>query len=124
MSIFKFAHNNFNVSDLEKSLKFYNEALGLTEQRRIVPEDGSFIIVYLTDGGNGHLLELTWLRDWEGAYNLGDNEFHLALRTDNYEEALAHHKEMGCVCFENTDMGIYFIEDPDGYWVEVIPAHM
>lgn len=124
MSTFKFAHNNFNVSDLEKSLKFYNEALGLTEQRRITSEDGSFIIVYLTDGGNGHLLELTWLRDWEGAYNLGDNEFHLALRTDNYNEALTHHKEMECVCFENTDMGIYFIEDPDGYWVEVIPSHM
>ena len=29
---------------------------------------------------------------------------------------------MGCVCFENPAMGIYFIEDPDGYWIEIIPT--
>ena len=28
---------------------------------------------------------------------------------------------MGCICFENHDMGIYFIEDPDGYWIELVP---
>ena len=38
------------------------------------------------------------------------------------DAALAKHKEMGCVCFENPAMGIYFIEDPDGYWIEVIPV--
>ena len=43
---FTFAHNNFNVLDLEKSLKFYEEALGLKEARRKVAEDGSFILVY------------------------------------------------------------------------------
>ncbi|MGL4780549.1 MAG: VOC family protein, partial [Bacteroidales bacterium] len=74
MSNFKFAHNNFNVVDLEKSLSFYEQALGLKETKRINAEDGSFIIVYLSDGGSQHLLELTWLRDWEGNYNLGDNE--------------------------------------------------
>ncbi len=118
---FTYAHNNFNVRDLEKSLAFYKEALGLAEVRRINAKDDSFIIVYLSDGHSPHLLELTWLRDWARPYNLGDNEFHLAFRVDDYEAAHAKHKEMGCICFENPSMGIYFISDPDGYWLEVIP---
>ena len=120
---FKFAHNNINVIDMEKSLKFYEEALGLKEVRRIAPEDGSFIIVYLGDDETPHKLELTWLRDWEkDHYNLGDNEFHLAFIVDDYEAAHAKHKEMGCICFENPKMGIYFITDPDNYWLEVLPT--
>ena len=120
---FTFAHNNFNVLDLDKSLAFYKEALALTEIRRIAPEDCSFIIVYLGDGaGSAHALELTWLRDWERPYDLGDNEFHLAFTVDDFEAAHAHHQEMGCICYENEAMGIYFINDPDDYWLEVIPA--
>ncbi|MCP1102487.1 lactoylglutathione lyase [Aequitasia blattaphilus] len=120
---FTFAHNNFNIMDLDKSLAFYKEALGLQEVRRKEAEDGSFILVYLGDGSSRHTLELTWLRDWEKeSYNLGDNEFHLALEVDDYEGALRKHKEMDCVVFENNDMGIYFIIDPDGYWIEIIPS--
>ena len=119
---FKFAHNNFNVRDLDKSLAFYKEALGLEETRRKEAADGSFIIVYLGDGESKHLLELTWLRDWDRAYDLGDNEFHLAFTTDDFEAAHKKHQEMGCICFENEKMGIYFITDPDDYWLEVVPA--
>ena len=120
---FTFAHNNFNVRDLDKSLEFYKKALGLSEVRRIAPEDGSFIIVYLGDAaGSAHVLELTWLRDWERPYDLGDNEFHLAFTVDDFDAAHALHEEMGCICFENEAMGIYFITDPDEYWLEVIPA--
>ena len=119
---FTFAHNNFNVRDLDKSLAFYREALGLTEVRRITADDGSFILVYLGDAsGSPYSLELTWLRDWDRPYNLGDNEFHLAFTVDNFEAAHAHHKEMDCICFENKAMGIYFIVDPDGYWLEIVP---
>jgi lactoylglutathione lyase len=118
---FTFAHNNFNVLDLEKSLAFYKEALGLVETKRTVAKDDSFIIVFLSDGESEHKLELTWLKDWKEPYNLGDNEIHLAFVADDYDAALKKHKEMGVVCFENKEMGIYFIEDPDGYWIEVIP---
>ncbi len=121
---FTFAHNNINVLDLKKSMDFYEKALGLKETRRIDAEDGSYIIVYLGDGVTPHNLELTWLRDWDRPYNLGDNEFHLALRVNEFEEAHKLHKEMGCICFENEAMGIYFIADPDNYWVEIIPEHM
>ncbi|MDD2972625.1 MAG: VOC family protein [Lachnospiraceae bacterium] len=120
---FTFAHNNFNIVDLEKSLAFYSEALGLQEDHRKESADGSFILVYLGDGKTSHLLELTWLRDWEKEnYNLGDNEFHLAFEVDNMEEAHALHKKMGCICYENPGMGIYFIANPDGYWLEIVPA--
>lgn len=118
---FTFAHNNLNVFNLEKSLAFYKEALGLEVSRTKEADDGSFILKYLSDGTSGHLLELTWLRDMDRPYNLGDNEIHLAFEVDDMDAALAKHKEMGCVCFENPGMGIYFIEDPDGYWLEVVP---
>lgn len=119
---FKFAHNNFNVMDLEKSLYFYKKALGLTEVRRNEASDGSFILVFLGDETTGHQLELTWLRDWDKeSYDLGDNEFHLAFVTDDMQGAHKVHEEMGCICFENKEMGIYFISDPDGYWIEIIP---
>lgn len=118
---FKFAHNNFNVLDLEKSLKFYDQALGLKEVRRMEAPDGSFILVYLGDGTTSHQLELTWLRDRTEPYNLGENEFHLAFTVDNYEAAYQKHKEMNCIVFENHEMGIYFITDPDNYWLEIVP---
>ena len=104
---FTFAHNNFNVIDLDKSLKFYEEALGLKEVRRKEAADGSFILVYLGDATTGYQLELTWLRDWEkDSYNLGDNEFHLAFETEDMEAAHAKHQEMGGICIENAALGI------------------
>ena len=119
--MFTFNHFNFNVLDLDKSLKFYAEALDMKETRRISAPDGSFIIVYLKCDKGDHLLELTWMRDRDRPYDLGDNEFHLAFETDDYEAAHARHKAMGCICYENPEMGIYFISDPDNYWLEVIP---
>lgn len=119
---FTFAHNNFNVLDLEKSLAFYKQALNLQEARRYEAEDGSFVLVYLTDGKTPHQLELTWLRDRREAYNLGENEFHLAFVVDDFNAAYAKHKEMGCIVYENKAMGIYFIADPDNYWLEILPA--
>lgn len=118
---FTFDHNNINVLDLEKSLKFYKEALGFEEVRRKNAEDESFILVFLGDGTTNHRLELTWLRDRTEAYDLGDNEFHLAVRVDDFDAAYEHHKKMGCICYENKAMGIYFINDPDEYWIEILP---
>jgi lactoylglutathione lyase len=118
---FRFDHNNINVRDLEKSVRFYREALGLIETRRKEAADKSFILVFLGDEKTAHKLELTWLRDRTDPYSLGDNEFHLAFIAEDYAAAFEKHKKMGCVCFENPKMGIYFIEDPDGYWLEIIP---
>lgn len=116
---FVFLHTNFNVLDLSRSLAFYEEALGLQEVRRI--EKDAFTIVYLGDGKTSFCLELTWLKGRTEPYNLGENEFHTAFSVRDFAGALAKHKKMGCVVYENSEMGIYFIADPDGYWVEIIP---
>ena len=118
---FAMVHNNFNVLDLDRSLAFYAEAFDMKEVRRIAAPDGSFIIVYLTDGNSAHQLELTWLRDRKEPYDLGEDEFHLAFEVDDFEAAHARHEKMGCICYENPAMGIYFCEDPDHYWLEVLP---
>ena len=118
---FKMIHENYNVADMDRSLKFYEEALGLHEVRRKVAPDGSYLIVYIGNDESYFELELTWLRDMDRPYDLGDCEFHLAFQTDDYDAAHALHEKMGCICFENPTMGIYFIEDPDGYWLEVLP---
>lgn len=119
----KFDHFNINVTDLDKSIDFYKKSLGLREAKRKEAGDGSFILVYLSDGVSPFSLELTWLRDHPQAYELGENESHLCIRVEgNYEEIRAFHREMGCICYENHDMGLYFINDPDDYWIEVLPA--
>lgn len=118
-----FNHFNFNVLDLERSLAFYKQALNLTPAREKNAADGSYRIVFLRDeAGSPFQLELTWLAEHTGPYDLGEQEFHLAFRTDRYDELHKKHMDMGCVCFENPAMGIYFIEDPDGYWIEIVPV--
>lgn len=118
----RFDHFNFNVLDLDRSIRFYEEALGLKEVRRMEASDGSFILVYMGEEKTGFLLELTWLRDRKEPYDLGEGEFHLCMRVPrDYDAVRAYHKQMDCVCYENTDMGLYFINDPDGYWIEILP---
>ncbi len=119
---FKMVHENYNVQDLQRALDFYEAALGLKEKRRKTAADGSFIIVYVGNDETDFELELTWLRDHPEKYDIGEEEFHLAFKVDDFEAAHALHEKMGCICFENHSMGIYFIQDPDGYWLEVIPA--
>ena len=118
---FKLAHANLNVTNMNASLAFYEKALGMTPQRRNQAGDGSFEITFLTDGQSDCALELTWLRDKQGPYELGDNESHICWVVDDYDAAYRLHKDMGCICYENNAMGLYFIEDPDGYWLEIVP---
>ena len=118
----RFDHFNINVLDLQRSIAFYEKALGLKEHHRKEDSDGSFTLVYMADDQENFLLELTWLKDRKEAYELGDNESHLCFRVaGDYDAVRAYHKEMGCVCFENEAMGLYFINDPDDYWIEVLP---
>ena len=119
---FTMVHENYNVSNLDASIAFYGKALGLHEVRRKTASDGSYIIAYLANENASFELELTWLRDHPQKYDLGECEFHLAFRTDDYDAAHALHEQMGCICFENPKMGIYFITDPDGYWLEIVPT--
>ena len=119
--MFTFNHFNFNVFDLERSLKFYDEAFGLKPVREKTASDGSFKLVFLGDGMTDFQLELTYMRERTEPYDLGEQEFHLAFVAQDMAAAHERHEKMGCIYFENPAMGIYFVEDPDGYWIEVIP---
>ena len=46
----------------------------------------------------------------------------LAFEVDDMDAAYKKHSEMGCICYDNKEMGVYFIVDPDGYWIEIVPA--
>ena len=118
---FRIDHVNLNVADMGRALAFYEKALGFKEVRGVDPGDGSFLIKYVSDGLSEFCIEFTWLRDKEGPYELGDNETHICFSVPDYEAAHALHEEMGCICYENAAMGLYFIEDPDGYWLEIVP---
>lgn len=118
---FKFLHNNLNVLNLERSLAFYQAALNLKEIRR--KEAETFTLVYLGDGVTQHALELTYIHGRTEPYALGDNEIHLAFGVEDFAAAHQLHETMGCICYENQAMGIYFIADPDGYWLEVLPVN-
>lgn len=116
-----FNHCNINVTNLEKSIAFYKEALGLEVVKKKEASDGSFILAYLSDGVSPFQLELTWLKDHTEPYELGENESHICLTVDDYDSYHKHHEKMGCICFENEQMGLYFIHDPDDYWFEIVP---
>jgi len=117
--MYRFNHFNFNVFNLDKSLAFYREALGLSPIRTVDRDE--FTLVFLGDGSGNFSLELTYIKNRTAAYDLGEGEYHLAFTTEDMAAAQKKHEEMGVVVFVNEAMGIYFIADPDGYWIEIIP---
>ena len=118
---FKCVHCNINITNIEKSVAFYQKALGLKVERTKEASDGRFVLTYLGDGISNFQIELTWLKDHPQPYDLGENESHICFEVDDYQKAYELHKEMGCICFENKEMGLYFINDPDDYWIEILP---
>jgi lactoylglutathione lyase len=115
---FTLAHCNLNVFELARSIDFYRQALGLQVVRRHEASDGSFELVFLSDAESRFFLELTWLRG-HAPYELGDNESHICFQTDDPAAAHTLHAAMNVICYENKGMGLYFIADPDGYWLEI-----
>ena len=117
----KAIHRCRHVLDLERSLRFYEQALGMTEIRRMGPENGSWVNAFIGNDACGFQLELTWNRGRTEPYDNGGRDSHLAFTVPDYDAAHATHEQMGCICHENERMGLYFIEDPDGCWLEILP---
>ncbi len=117
----KAIHRCLHVLDLDRSLDFYERALGMTEIRRMGPEDGSWTNVFIGNDASGFQLELTWNRGRTEPYDNGGRDSHLAFTVPDLDAAHAIHEQMGCICHENAKMGLYFIEDPDGCWLEILP---
>ena len=120
MPHFKFDHTNFTVFNIDRSLKFYEEALGLTEIARL--ETQSYIFVYMGDPyRSDHVLELQEIKSRNFPYNTGDNLSHLAFIVDDFDAAYEKHKKMNCIIKEHKIAGLYWIKDPDGYLIEIVP---
>ena len=116
----KFYHCNHSVLDMSRSVKFYKEQFGLTVFKEINAYNGDLHLVFLSDGVSDFLLELTWYKNHKNPYNQGDKEFHLAFRTDDYDRLLTKHKNAGILKHEEPELRLYFVEDPDGYQIEVV----
>lgn len=120
----KMLHTCIRVVDLDASVKFYNEVLGMKITREKDHLDNGFKLVYLSDEEGKFELELTYNVGVE-SYEIGNGYSHLAVGLDNLEDCHAKFKAMG---YEVTDVkGLpgeppkyFFIKDPDGYMVEII----
>ena len=117
-------HRCIHILDREKSVAFYEQALGMRVVRRMGPEDESWENIFMANDATGFQLELTWNNGRTEPYVNGGRDTHLAFAVDDIDAARALHEEMGCVCFVNERMGLYFIEDPDGCWLEIVPARL
>lgn len=118
---FHFAHNCLFVRDLARSLAFYEEALGLKPVYKMHPADMDVELVFLGDGESAQLLEIGCPAGQDKPFDLGDNQFHLAFSVSDMEKAHALHEAMGVICRDSDLVPVYFIQDPDGYQIEIIP---
>jgi lactoylglutathione lyase len=115
---FTFAHNNFNVMDLDKSIRFYKEALGLEETRRIHADDGSVCDrlsrrrtepasagAYLAEGPQR--TPMIW----------GTMSFIWHWKQIIWMRLMKSMQKWAASVMKTPGMGIYFIQDPDQYWI-------
>ena len=118
----RFVHRCTHVLDKEKTIAFYEQALGMRVVREMGPEDGSWSNTYMSNDEAPFEIELTWNRGRVEPYDNGGRDVHIAFEVDDYEAAHALHEKMGCIVFENPRMNLYFIADPEGQWIEIYPA--
>lgn len=118
-------HTMIRVSDLERSVRFYTDVLGLREQRRKVLEKADATLVFLDDGSGHHAIELTYNHDGR-RYELGNQFGHFALGVGDLEatrgELAAKGIEFSRGPYRVSEGGsmIAFIRDPDGIEIELI----
>ena len=122
----KAIHTMIRVLDEARSVSFYDQAFGLKIAERIDFE--SFTLVYLRNDEADFEVELTVNKGRTEAYNLGDGYGHVAFVVDDLDAEHVRFAELGfkvgkLVDFKNGDEPVarfFFVEDPDGYKIEVI----
>lgn len=117
---FKFCHSAISVSNLEKSIDFYERALGLSPVRTIKGANGDYKIVFLGNEKSAHTLELKWEKA-PARPIAADEGAHFGFCSGDAFESFKKHSEMGCTTTAQNERGFYFIEDPDGHKIEILP---
>lgn len=120
-------HTMLRVGDLERSLAFYTEILGMKLLRRNDYPDGRFTLAFVgyQEESKSAVLELTYNWDVEN-YNLGDGFGHIAIEVDDAYQACEQVRQRGGRVVREADpmkhgtTVIAFVEDPDGYKIEFI----
>jgi len=131
----EFLHTMVRISDVDESLRFYEQGLGLKQLRRIDNEAGRFSLIFLASPedidrnapheGTGFvgglpMVELTWNWDEKG-YEGGRNFGHLAFQVDDLYALCTHLQEMGVVINRPPRDGhMAFVRSPDGISVELL----
>ena len=114
----KLAHTMIRVRDLDRSLDFYSNFLGMRETRR--KDLGDAVLVFLAD--EHHFIELTFNKDGRD-YDLGNQFGHLAFFTDNLDDVIARVEAEGWDyrgARPETGSRYIFVQDPDGYDIEIL----
>jgi lactoylglutathione lyase len=117
----KYLHTMVRVTDVDQSLRFYCEGLGLKEVRRTENEKGRYTLIFLAPPGQEEAqVELTYNWDPE-VYTGGRNFGHLAYRVDNIYEMCAHLQSMGVTINRPPrDGNMAFVRSPDNISVELL----
>ena len=118
----KYLHTMLRISDIESSIKFYCDALGLQEVRRIEVKEGRFTLIFLAaEGDESSQIELTY--NWDGD-DLGEgsrNFGHLAYHVDNIYKTCSRLKDSGVTINRPPRDGhMAFVKSPDGISIEIL----
>ncbi len=122
----KAIHSMVRVLDLERSLRFYERAFGLRLAERRDFDD--FTLAYLRGDESDFELELTWNHDQKEPYSHGSGYGHLAVCVDDLDAEHRRFTELGLAPRDVVEMKhegeplarFFFVEDPDGYKIEVL----
>src|ERR1700722_12851394 len=119
----KLLHTRYRVNDLEKTVKFYKDVLGLEEARRHESPRGSKL-VFLKTPGSEELIEITYFPAG-GPVQVQPDLTHLAFLVDNLEEFAKHLEKHGMKFSDgpttsSTGTRFAFIDAPEGYEIELI----
>ncbi|MFT5400374.1 MAG: lactoylglutathione lyase [Gammaproteobacteria bacterium] len=122
-------HTMIRILDLDRSLKFYDQAFGFKPSHQLDFED--FALVYLRNDENDIEIELTLNKDETTAYTHGSGYGHVAMCVDNLDAEYQRFSELGIEATDIVEFApdnnllarFFFVTDPDGYEIEVLERH-
>lgn len=124
----KFTYTGIRVKDLEKSVTFYTNLLGMKILDRSTIAAAKGIAVNLVTEEGGPILELNWYEKgspFDAKYAVGEGLDHLAFKVENLDAALAEAKKAGHPMVQEVHAPTSrwaYIEDPDGIWIELFQS--